>query len=301
MRWAYAIGAGALALAACGLFSDLGSLAGSEGDEAGADGSGPPPTARPCSGGGYCRVAAPSGWEGPGVVDGECAAPFTARVASLHEGLDAGAEWCACGCTPPNTQCQYLVERFSGNVCDGPQGVGTVRSSSDCWTNTRSLRVLDASVVSLGSCKPYGDAGKDPPAWARSAGFCAGSFFTKDCPTGELCVTSPAARVCVARLGEHVCPGAPYTSRRVYFQGFEDTRGCGACACGPPEGCIPVKMGRLNPCPGGTPSPMFVNDAGCLGPFEYVNALPTGSCAPSPASKVGDVKPTQPVTVCCEP
>ncbi len=299
MRWLLASAAllPLVVVAAC----DIGDLTGGDAGSS-TDGEAPPPNARPCSGGGYCRVAAPSGWLGPGVINGACAEPFGARTLSLNEGLDGGAHTCACGCTSPNTKCDYVVERFSGDRCDGTsQGVGRVWSISDCWTSTSSVRVLDASVTSLGSCAPFVDAGKDTPSWSRAAQFCAGSFYARDCAAGELCVTSPVARVCIAREGEHACPGSPYTARSIHYQGHDDTRGCGPCSCGKPVGCAPVRLGRQNPCPSGAPSPIYPDDAGCVGPFEYVSAMTTGSCPPSAPVKVGDVRPAQPVTVCCEP
>jgi hypothetical protein len=78
------------------------------------------------------------------------------------------------------------------------------------------------------------------PSWGLVGVACQG--YTDPpfagCGPGAMCVpmAEPGFRHCVKREGDHACPDEGYTDKVLFYGGVEDTRGCNACSCGPPEG-----------------------------------------------------------------
>jgi hypothetical protein len=151
-----------------------------------------------------CVAAAPAGWTGyAALYDGlaagapSCAAPLPTMLAPGNAGLTAAVAVCTpCACGPSN-----------GVACAA--GGGT-------------------AIVSA-------------PAFARVGIGCASQAATAAGCTGTVCQPRPgapfAAGMCVHQAGDLPCPsGTPFTDRHVFFAGVDDTRGCAACACGPPSG-----------------------------------------------------------------
>jgi len=177
-----------------------------------------------------CVALVPSGWLGyaalyDGVPTGvpSCAAPFAVTVTPGSAGLSAAPATCApCTCGPPN-----------GGACAAGGGTATV----------------------------------SPPTFARIGLGCKDQASPAAGCTGTVCQPRPSAPfgagICVLQPGDVPCPsGTPFTDRHVFFVGVDDTRGCTACACGPPSG---------------------------------------GSCAPSGGAAAGQVVGKTATTFCCAP
>ncbi len=295
-----------------------------------------------------CVGSAPAGWSGPmAIATGPVgpAAPscsvttgYDRQVLSLSGDLEASGASCGCNCsTPAAMSCASTVSVFR---------IGDVGSLFSC----SGIAVFDTPVVTLprGTCRELSGSGRyaaQRPAF--SAGACtaqptsniteasfaermvaceASSVTTQGCSGGQVCLpdlAGPLESLCVFRAGDQACPASPFTSRSVFFSGFNDTRSCSTCSCGASSGS----------CGGTTTFQRFTGalTAGCAGgggpggggvaptllaqpaygacatitdalPFGvFTNPVPQGSCLPSGGALQGSVTTSGAVTVCCLP
>ena len=113
--------------------------------------------------------------------------------------------------------------------------------------------------------------------------------------------------MCIYQAGNLACPGG-YTNKSVFYEGFDDTRGCSACTCGTATGncagtgtvslhnkddCTDdVKTITLGSCDTAvTATHAKYND----GPATNVTCPP----APGAGMATGAATPKNPVTFCC--
>ncbi|UQA63255.1 hypothetical protein [Polyangium aurulentum] len=160
------------------------------------------------------------------------------------------------------------------------------------------------------------------PSWGRVGVACQG--YTDPpfagCGPGAICVpeSEPGSgfRHCVKREGDHACPDEGYTDKLLFYAGYEDKRGCSACACDAPEGGVctaTVSVFKDGACT----DPLFLgvpagsNGAPCydiiatgqpLGSKSISNVTYyPGTCQATGGEVEGSVESVGPATFCCLP
>jgi len=258
----------------------------------------------------------------------------------------------ACGCTAPTGQdCLLSGDLDTSPSSPGIQAmqVRNVPCSNPAATHISTLTVPDppwggacyhdemlpagqlcsglgcnASVqaslpsVAGGTCTATGGvAGKPMPKWAAAAAACHGTRQGAGCAGSQVCMPKPAnpfkGHVCIEQPGDVACPAGSFSSKTVYFNDFDDTRGCTGCQCGPASGgsceitltlysdqaanvCTTavgtVKTGQCAD---------LLGNPGIFGWTDQVSKQPSGgSCQPTaPSAPTGMVTPKGPTTFCC--
>lgn len=128
-----------------------------------------------------------------------------------------------------------------------------------------------------------------------------------------------ADRLCVYKDGDVACSGTTYTSKRVFYTGTNDTRGCNTCTCGGITGASCAGSATIRAySDAGCSSQIYTSTSRAAGtnPFDYfcdntsafqsVRSTPgpvsgTPVCSSSGGAPNGTVTPTMPTTVCCTP
>ncbi len=199
---------------------------------------------------------------------------------------------------------------------DGAIAPGLICSGVPC---TQSITIAAPSIE---PCAPMseGPEMKPDPSWGLTAQECIlGPLGGDGCGGSEACVPSPPDdfSLCLYRWGDDLTPDlcpADYPRYLVMYADQDDTRACDPCSCSDPQGGECAALVSL------------YTNAGCgafLGSFPVTAAAETacfdlpsgiglgsksgtltvnspGSCAPS-GGPVGDVTPTLPLTLCCQP
>jgi hypothetical protein len=101
------------------------------------------------------------------------------------------------------------------------------------------------------------------------------------------------------------CP-ADYTSKRVRYSGFNDSRSCTTCTCGgPTSDCNEVVYLTDGGCGGGSIIEGEVSEGDCGGSWtpEYAQlyVTPTGTCQSTGGVLQGSVSLQGAMTLCCLP
>jgi hypothetical protein len=307
----------------------------SDGGDAMADG----PIGPPCSG--QCVAFPPAAWDGPMLVwiGTSADAPPCPDTAPMDRfdgqgDLDAGPLACAqCACDPPMGSCG-LPPTLTGNAAncdvtnegltptpfDPPSGWdGGCTSNDTLGPGVASITIAALTIADAGCLPSQPAPPDDPPTWGTFARVCEGSAVGA-CADFDLCVPPPAPgfRTCVVQAGVEDCSEpwfAPYTEPHVFYQGFEDSRGCSPCTCGAPDGgtcsaevtiytdgvCM-SPMYYAAPIDAAEPYCIDVNAALAFGsksasPPVYV----PGNCQPAGGVPGGTATPTSPTTFCCIP
>jgi len=176
---------------------------------------------------------------------------------------------------------------------------------------------IDAPMVE--PCKPIaqGEPQFPDPVWDLMARECKINVDAVGCGAGESCAPTPPEgfALCLSVAGEgYDCP-PEYPDPFVVFDTVDDGRACSLCSCSDPSGAtcsalvslftdaacgallgsFPVSSAMDNAC---TDLPPGVG----LGSKEAVLTVDTpGACAQSGGAASGELRPSGPVTFCCQP
>ncbi len=262
-----------------------------------------------------------------------CGANFEGPVYAGGNTPAADGAMCDCRCqAAQNVQCSAIDLSFYGGVIGSPcsaapactqktltPGVCTrINASADCDASTASIQ-MSAPLATGGSCVPLPTKTLTPPSWTTSARACISALgpASSDCPSGQTCSPLPAApfgSLCIVQTGVLSCPTSGYTVRRIYYEGFDDTRDCSTCSCGDVSGAscaasldvfpVPVSPTTMQ-CTAGAityAAPVTCAPVQQPGDFRLTTSLASaGSCPPSPVTATGGVSPADPTTFCCLP
>jgi hypothetical protein len=278
--------------------------------------------------GNVCVPTPPAGWQGPLILfEGEDAsAPVPPpcldgyKAAPAYDGNDKPIvvpAACACTCgAPENPACTKSITLFNDPNCAAacpPQPAPMSIADSPACTNIptnpcKSARVsvtftadkcTASSPTKTVTPTSWGKTGRACTPIATPQGGCAGGRIS----TPATAAPFDAETYCVMQTGAGTCP-ATYPARRAFYGGFTDTRACGDCTCGAPDGgvCLGEIVGADKPdCTGG---PMLVDAGGGCIPapklnLRYDGGPPSGGgCTPEP-HPIGDAVPTNATTICC--
>ncbi len=308
------------------------------GDDTG-QGSGDDATTGPvaqCGGSNRCVAAPPADWIGPvsvsevamGETPVDCGAGYPTQAEEFSANFVAPKAVCECDCqVPANAACVAFIESYNAAGCGGaaidsyPFVFGTCydnpTSTADYWN-------LNPGVYG-DPCTPQVQPPEfPPPTEADVVRICgtADAVTADGCDAAEVCAPIPTAPLapllCIYREGEHECPAGPYADASVYFRSYDDERDCSpACECGDVTGTCTGATATLwrytNSCTssGLCSNPPCVDylTPGCdstnLPAVESIQLtgipeLSNESCPPIGYQPVGDIVPTDPITVCCE-
>lgn len=242
-----------------------------------------------------------------------CASPLGTQAFVAYAGLTGTGHTCKpCTCDTSSVKCEVSVSMYASPGCQTTANTKKVSDTCvDFGATYNYVSVASPSLKSGSSCTPSGGAiTPESPGWAEeTVGCTAAPQGTCTDPT-ESCLPKggSAARWCVYASGDLSCPSGSYSDKRLVHEGFADTRACSECACGSPSvSCLAgtVKVHQTVGCndgPTASPAP----SAGCTAATgvraaRYSDWNLQGGCTASGGQKSGDVKPDQPVTVCCEP
>jgi hypothetical protein len=270
--------------------------------------------------------APPANWHGPvALAQASSLAQLPNCVAGLPVAPQGGQEikeepCTACKCdTPTGGVCGYSKTEFSA-ICGDPTGLSIELAECKGLGSSIAKAVVKANpaLVVGGECAA---SGGEPGAWSWTTNLKACSLPQQStgCAEGEVCAGRAgdqfSEKFCVFRGGDQACPSGPY-STRVFFHGdVDDTRACGSCSCEAPKGRTcggTVQLFSADVSVGCTtiPSVSISVDGTCqvgssmARSAKYVPSSPAGgACSPVTANLLveGEIKPKDPVTVCCMP
>lgn len=272
-----------------------------------------------------CAGAAPSGWSGPfSLYEGDalnppgCAAPEPNVVfqGSADLALEkAVCSACTCPSPPMNVGCQAnTVDVYPSADCEGTSsavdfaGDNTCRQASIAVASAR-IHANSASDVS-GTCAagPAQVPAVPPPGWGRIAVGCAAGNLGSDagCDAGQACLPKSKGALCISQQGEHDCPGAPYTGRRLYYTAEEDSRTCTNCGCSlGADGCSGTYFGFTTAVCGAAVVTDPASSTHCINTGADFYTFQPGApmnpvCNAGGGQPTGCIAPKDPTTVCCD-
>lgn len=202
--------------------------------------------------------------------------------------------------------CYHSEALAGGQLCNG----------APCNTSVSS----SLPSVTGGTCLPTGGvASKPTPTWARSALACHGTRQGKGCKNQQVCQPKPKSpfkgHVCVEQPGDVACPtGSAFSNKSVYYAGFDDTRDCSGCNCGPAGGgSCEITLSLYSDPAVGVCTTLVTSfkagqckalsgNLGIYGWTDQITKAPSGgTCAPvAPATPIGQVTAKGPTTFCCQ-
>ena len=291
---------------------------------------------------GQCLAHGPLGWSEPallwaGDMEQAPACPDGASAIGYegYSGFGTALPCSPCACDPPPSVSCAMPETWTASsvACSGP-GATTPFNAPAGWDGSctaedaipagalcnnspcvRSL-LIEPPVATAGACAPTPQV--PPPAenaFSIFAKACVGNAYYPPCAaSGELCVSAAPEgfATCIFHPGDVECP-APWNDKRIYYETFQDSRGCSACGCGPAEGasCIAaVQVFSDNACGAALDSTLVSSNIGsscqdlltgvALGSkTAEVVLTEAGACPPTGGEPIGDVEPNEPATFCC--
>lgn len=270
----------------------------------------------PCAG--SCTDAAFGAWAGPVVVhradaDGgvaDCDGEYGSLATEGFTSVSADPASCGCSCgDATGTTCNPVVRRY-GAGCAAIQGSYVVEGG-ECVdipdvAGGSSWRVTTPAPEG-GACQPALDVDVAPPSFGDPVRLCAPSGPGEGSCESGFCAPTPDIEdepMCYWHEGDVECPAGQKTL--IYDGTFDDTRDCGACECGSPEGdCVweyaSVSLALGADCFFGTYLPIdqcTPVQAGTAA-IHASNINPEVSCSPSGGQPMGEVTPTGVITMCC--
>jgi hypothetical protein len=276
-----------------------------------------------CQGAGYtCTPPAPTGWNGPvawftaaGDTIPSCAAPYVTQGSGGHEGLNAPAAQCSCGCTGPSgVQCNSVsVNYYSDTSCGSSSGSAGLPTNF-CVSNGSGQSVAGQSTATSynGTCGSSPTKTIPPTSWTNSDAVCTynAPTDTGGCNSGALCMQQPPsgahAKACVWQNGDVACPGAGYATKTTFYGGIDDQRNCSTCTCTASAGKCDAQI-TVYTQPGCSSGSMLgISTDGVCHQFSGLSAI-AGSISVTPGTcgaggtggPTGVASATGPVTVCC--
>ena len=267
-------------------------------------------------------LAVPATWEPVAVTTTTCPAGFGGGR-PYYTNATGGAFTCSCGCAGTQacsgsvTLNQYGSDAGAG--CSGTPSTRTLAISTSCaianYGTITAGNSYTISGITYGpgpACTATPSATAKPAVVAPSVTLCSANTV---CPTGACLSVSEGANLCVQKAGTNACP-AEFPTRTIMSPTYDDTRDCGACACGSTLTCslTGVLLDNDYSCDVANPYNMTATDT-CTGasvaPSSYplnavlakTNSTGTGACAmTAPSLPTGKVvlRDATTVTVCCK-
>jgi hypothetical protein len=268
-------------------------------------------------------------WTGKPMDAPQCPARAPVNVYEGHADLDDSHECPPCACTEPACVLPAGVTASSSAMCQGP--AYTSFEASPSWdgacTSPAVVPALGSVTMAPVTARPCAPVQPETPhdgpwgsPWSTFVRACGGEAMNGLCnDPGLLCMPSaepppPGFRQCImySRDGDPACP-ADYPDKFLFHGGLEDTRECTPCTCTEtaPSTCIgwlslyeDAACGAplLSSMVGDTPTCLDTAPGAQLGSMEgswLVNE--PGSCGASGGVSLGEAKPLEPRTFCCQP
>jgi hypothetical protein len=273
-----------------------------------------------------CVAAAPDGWTGPLALyvgsdaTPTCSGNYGSEALRGGSAVNATPAVCSsCSCTPQTASCaSYLGFGFGAQSncsdagCMALIGASCVEVAPSCLTGMSTAYVQTQFPPGTSSCAPS----TQTPAIA-DASFsdhvlgCGASDGLRrgGCSPGNLCAAATpfTGPFCIVKAGDLACPSGPYSDRRVYFTAIDDTRDCGACACGSDcsytwkifDDADTTCATPLATQSGAGSCTMVTPSSGKLRVGASISG--TGTCAPSGGQATGSAAGAGATTACCLP
>ena len=278
-----------------------------------------------------CAPAAPAGWQGPvlaSLTSGgggdavQCPSDWPERMTGGSEPSAGQASCFPCLCESPHgATCGLPTTTVfdPGNCSPGGEIDVFIPLVADDCQDLIGMNVADSAIgdpipVTGGVCDATGGGASFTPAqWAVDFVACIGTSTGGGCNSGSVCVPRPqepfASSHCIVRDGDVPCPSGVYGSKYTFYASLVDERGCTSCSCGSPMGQSCGGMSYLyetNGCMPGSDSPVF-HDGSCanVNGARSARYVPDGlgplggMCTPAGGQPIGQVTPTEPITLCC--
>jgi hypothetical protein len=230
-----------------------------------------------------------------------CPSALPDELVRANVGLDAADADCGCSCdgVTPTASCTFSV--LNGcNTAIGPLHADIGTCQDDCYQFRLYSATPNDATCGRGSVT---SSQIPPPTWQLEGVGCTGTG-RGSCAANETCLPQADgafADPCVARSGDHDCPGT-YPNKVTYFNGFDDTRAC-SCSCEAKDvTCALVVENFLQGVCTTNPMPVTIEVGDCVdmnGACRVTSHEVSGTCEPGRASTTGAATPTDPVTVCC--
>lgn len=253
--------------------------------------------------------------------------------------LSAAPHTCpACSCGPASCVLPETMHASAAKCADAEGATATSFDAPAAWEGTCSeenaipaglacegapcVQSLTIAAPTVEPCKAVeeGAAAFPVASWGKVARECRIAPLDGDgCATwGEVCapVPPPGFGLCLYFKGDDPAFACPpdYPRREVVFASTEDGRTCSPCSCSEPEGaaCAAFVAAFTDGSCGVQIGSVTVTemDSGCfdvppgsaLGSKEaFFTTDKPGACAPSGGEPAGELAPSGPVTLCCQP
>jgi len=293
----------------------------------------------PCPG--ECVPLPPLGFDGPALLwigpeseAPECPARAPQNVYEGHDSLQASHECPPCECSQPTCQFPAGIDASNTTACQGPDFTpfeapadwSGACTAADPVITSNELRSVTIEPVTERPCEPVPpDVAEDagPLGWGLFARACRGEAITAVCSNpGLTCLPSaepppPGFQQCIMYLGPNDDPGIQcpeeYPEMHVFFTGVEDTRACTECTCTQtaPSTCAAwITSYQSGACSQPIVGSMITTDPICLDVPQGVQlgsmdaswlTNEPGSCQAAGGEPIGEIKPKNPRTFCCQP
>lgn len=220
---------------------------------------------------GECVPGPAPGWDEPNLLwigsNGKapsCPAQASNEGYNGYADLHAANECGACQCGAPSGTCGLPAHLTAAAASCNASDDGTPTTPFDppagwdggCTTSdalpagqscagslcAQSVTIDPLTLVETGCVPSQLPVPKNTTtSWATHGRYCQG-WPAVACPTsGDVCAPARSPGdgflLCIFQKGDNDCPlTGPYTERHVLYSGFEDTRTCSPCTCGPPSG-----------------------------------------------------------------
>lgn len=261
--------------------------------------TGPTPT---CPAGQSC-FDIPDGWLGPVNLY----SPEQSCGDVVAEGAQAySGEWsCACSCETDEfdscDQATVQLQLFEEGGCQGPAALSVdLTASCQDFGGGETYSIL-TTAQGPAPCDSSATLDAEPVMPTDSLVLCD-AFEGSTCGSGAC--TSNREGLCIHAEGERECPDG--FERTLLYTGFEDGRGCSACACEAEYECEGSYTLANQGCGN---SGSLTLQLGCTGFMTSVlggqtaslTDPPTVDCTSSGGTPMGEIVPAQPRTICCAP
>ncbi len=271
-----------------------------------------------------CVQAPPTGWKGPVALysgapntSPACPLDYPEPAFTAHgDPTGAPATCSTCACASPQVTCGVDVVYSDAACADTPtitkkQSIELGQCLTVPSVAAGSVEVSGLSAAT-GSCTATGgDASKEAPQWGVDVLGCS---VTPPACAGGVCVPEPTGGfepdVCVWQEGDQACPAGLYPKKRVFYQTFDDARGCTPCTCSPMQGAScsggSVNFYPKDSCINSQASPT-VTVASCVDADVSAKlsvklggvTTSVGTCDASGGEPTGTLAGAAPITVCC--
>jgi hypothetical protein len=182
-----------------------------------------------------------------------------------------------------------------------------------------SIAMAPLTVIESGCAPTVVNPPVSPPEWTTTAGTCVGELVGTCSSPGEICAPilpppPPGFAICIVTTGDRTCP-TEFSSKRIFYDRFDDSRECSACSCSTPtggtcSGMISIfkdsdcsSLINIETITSTAPSFCYALPPGTAlgsksaGPLTHT----PGACDASGGDAMGTAVPVEPSTFCCRP